>query len=59
MIKIILLIIIEISVTIIYDARSIANKYLSSGNINNQIKMLKIIGFITAIICSLAIIFLN
>ena len=58
MIKIILLIIISICVTVVYDARQIAEKYFSKGQTNKQVKMLKIIAFIIAIICGLIIIFL-
>ena len=53
MIKLILLIIIAICVKTIYDARSIAKKYFSTSDINKQIKLLKIVGFIIAIICFL------
>ncbi len=52
MIKIILLIIIAICVTVIYDARRIGERYFSSSMKNKQINMLKIFGFIIGIICA-------
>lgn len=58
MIETILLIIIAISVTFIYDARSIANKYFSRDDKNKQIKLLKIVGFLVAIICTIILYFL-
>ena len=58
MIKLILLIIIAICVKIIYDARSIADKYFSTSEINKQVKLLKIVGFIVAIICAIILYFL-
>ena len=58
MIKIILLIIIAISVHVIYDARNVANKYLSRENINKEVKMLKFVAFLVAIICSIILYFL-
>ena len=57
MVKVILIIIIAVSVHIIYDARSVANKYFSRENINKQVKMLKIVGFLLAIICSIILYF--
>lgn len=53
MIKIILLIIIAICVTVIYDTRKIAEKYFSSTINNKQIKLLKIVGFVIAIISAI------
>ncbi len=58
MIEIILLIIIAICITIIYDARDIIEKYFSSVDLNKQAKVLKIIGTIVAIACALALYFL-
>ena len=58
MIEIILLIIIAICITIIYDAREIIKKYFSSVDLNKQAKVLKIIGTIVAIACALALYFL-
>ena len=55
MIEIILLIIIAICITIIYDARDIIEKYFSSVDLNKQAKVLKIIGTIVAIACALAL----
>ena len=58
MTKIILLIIIAICIIIIYDARTITEKYFSIVDKNKQIKLLKIIGFIVAIICTIILSFL-
>ena len=46
MIKIILLIIIAIGVTAIFDARKIAEKYFSTQDINRQALLLKAVGFL-------------
>lgn len=51
--KIFLLIIIAICITSIYDARKIAEKFLSNGNINRQAKVIKMIGFGVLIIVSI------
>lgn len=53
MMKILLLIIIAICVIVIYDTREIADKYFSSNINNRQIKLMKIISFIIAIISSI------
>ena len=58
MIKIILLIIIAISVTVIYDARKIAKKYFSSSDINRQVLLLKVVGFLVAVISAIALSFI-
>ncbi len=58
MIKIILLIIIAISVTAIFDARRIAEKYFSTADINKQVLLLKIAGFLVAVICAIILSFL-
>jgi Na+/proline symporter len=58
MIEIILLIIIAICITIIYDARDIIERYFSSVDLNKQAKVLKIIGTIVAIACALGLYFL-
>lgn len=52
MIKIVLLIIIAICVTIIYDARKITEKYFSSTINNKQIKLMKVVSFIIAIVAA-------
>lgn len=44
------LIILEISVIMIYDARKIATKIFSSNETNETTKVLKIVGFIALII---------
>lgn len=44
------LIIMAISVTVIYDARSIAKKLFSSNETNETTKVLKIVSFITFLI---------
>lgn len=46
------LIIMAISVTAIYEARSIAKKYFSSNETNETTKVLKIVSFITFLIGS-------
>lgn len=58
MIKIILIIIIAISVTVIYDARKIAKKYFSSSDINRQVLLLKVVGFLVAVISAIALSFI-
>ena len=49
--KIILLIIIAISVTAIYDARKIGENFFSSADKNKVAKFIKVIGLILCIIC--------
>lgn len=51
--KIFLLIIIAICVSAIYDARKIAQKFLSDGNINKQAKAIKMISFGVLILISI------
>ena len=53
MIRIILLIIIAIGVTAIFDARRIAEKYFSSSDINKQVLLLKAVGFLVSGLCDL------
>ena len=55
-IQIVALIVIAIGVVMIYDARKISKKWFSFGDRNSSVKILKIIGFIIAIIGSLIII---
>ena len=55
-IKIIALIIVAIGVIMIYDARKISKKWFSFGDQNDSTKILKIVGFIIAIIGGLVII---
>lgn len=57
--KIFLLIIIAICVTAIYDARKIAEKFLSDGNINRQAKAIKLISFGALILVSIIYIIIN
>ena len=59
MIKLILLIIIAISVIAIFDARRIAQKYFSTSDINKQVLLLKIIGFLVAITCAIIFSFIK
>lgn len=49
-IKIIALIIVAIGVIMIYDARKLSEKWFSFGDKNSSVKILKIAGFILAII---------
>ena len=49
------LIVLEISVIMIYDARKIATKTFSSNETNETTKVLKIVGFIALIISLLMI----
>ncbi len=51
--KIFLLIIIAISVTAIYDARKIGDKFFSSADKNKVTKIIKILGLILCIICGI------
>ena len=53
MIKIILLIIIAIGVTAIFDARRIAEKYFSTQDINKQVLLLKAVGFLVSIVSAI------
>lgn len=53
MIKIILLIIIAIGVTAIFDSRKIAEKYFSTQDINRQALLLKAVGFLVSSICAI------
>lgn len=55
-IKIIALVIITIGVIMIYDARKLSKKLFSFGEQNSSAKMLKIVGFIIAVIGALIII---
>ena len=55
-IQIVSLVVINIGVVMIYDARKISKKWFSFGDRNSSVKILKIIGFIIAIIGSLIII---
>ena len=58
MIKIILLIIIAIGVTAIFDARKIAEKYFSTQDINRQALLLKAVGFLVSIVSAIILTFL-
>ena len=58
MIKIILLIIIAIGVTAIFDARKIAEKYFSTQDINRQALLLKAVGFLVSAISAIIYSFL-
>ena len=49
--KIILLIIIAIGVTCIYDARKISQKFFSSEDSNKMCTILKLIGIVMCVIC--------
>lgn len=49
-IELIGLIIISIGVIAIYDARSISQKFFSSTDKNNSVKILRIVGFIVTLI---------
>lgn len=49
--KLFLLVLIAISVTAIYDARKIEEKFFSSADKNKIAKFIKAIGFIVCIIC--------
>ncbi len=51
--KIFLLIIIAISVTAIYDARKIGDKFFSSSDKNKVAKIIKILGLILCIVCGI------
>ncbi len=58
MIKIILLIIIAIGVTAIFDARRIAEKYFSTQDINKQVLLLKAVGFLVSVVSAIILSFL-
>ena len=58
MIKIILLIIIAIGVTAIFDARKIAEKYFSTQDINRQALLLKAVGFLVSSVSAIIYSFL-
>ena len=58
MIEIILLIIIAVGVKMIYDARSIVEKYFSNSDENKQIRLLKGVGFLVSIVCAIILYFL-
>ena len=58
MIKIILLIIIAIGVTAIFDARRIAEKYFSTQDINKQVLLLKAVGFLVSVLSTIILSFL-
>lgn len=58
MIKIILLIIIAIGVTAIFDARRIAEKYFSTQDINKQVLLLKAVGFLVSVVSTIILSFL-
>ncbi len=51
--KILLVIIIAICVTSIYDARRIAEKYYSNSDKNKAVKLIKLSAFVIAIICGI------
>ena len=51
--KIFLLIIIAISVTAIYDARKIGDKFFSSSDKNKVARIIKILGLILCIVCGI------
>lgn len=55
-IKLIGLIVIALGVIMIYDARKLSKKWFSFGDRNGSTKILKIVGFIIAIIGSMIII---
>lgn len=55
-IKIIGLVIIALGVIMVYDARKLSKKWFSFGDRNDSTKILKIVGFIIAIIGGLIII---
>ncbi len=57
MIKIILLVIIAIGVKTIFDARSIAEKYFSTQDINKQVLLLKAVGFLVSIVSAIILTF--
>ncbi len=50
LIQIISLIVVTIGIVMIYDARKISKKWFSFGDRNSSVKILKIVGFILAII---------
>lgn len=54
-IKIISFIIIAIGVIMIYDARKLSQKWFSFGDRNSVVKILKILGFILAVIGAIVI----
>ena len=58
MIRIILLIIIAIGVTAIFDARRIAEKYFSTQDINKQVLLLKAVGFLVSVVSAIILSFL-
>lgn len=55
-IKLILVIIIAIGVTAIYDARKIVNKYFSKQDQNTAVLIVKIIGTILSIISAIVLV---
>ena len=55
-IKVVALIVVALGVIMIYDARKLSKKWFSFGDRNYSTKILKIVGFIVAIIGSLIII---
>ena len=56
---IILLVVIAASITAIYDARKIGDKFFSTSDKNKITKMIKIFGFIICVICSIIFCILN
>lgn len=50
LIQIISLIVVTIGIVMIYDARKISKRWFSFGDRNSSVKILKIVGFILAII---------
>ena len=52
-VKILLLIVIAISITAIYDARKIGDKLFSTADKNKVTRLIKIFGFIICVICSI------
>lgn len=54
-IQIISLIVVAIGVVMIYDARKLSKKWFSFGDRNSSVKILKIVGFILAVIGALIV----
>jgi ABC-type nickel/cobalt efflux system permease component RcnA len=59
MMKLLLLIVIAIGVTLIYDARKITTKYFSNQDKNKTAMLLKLVGFLFCVISGTAMVFLN
>lgn len=55
-IQIISLVVVAIGIIMIYDARKLSKKWFSFGDRNSSVKILKIVGFLLAVIGALVVI---